>query len=1087
MNILKKITAFVSAGMLLFSATALAARETGPVYIQASPSASEKVTMLAVGDDKYNILKNGDFETVSAESKLVSWTASGVTYGESFMIVEGVTENPAPSGKNYIRAWGDDVNAMISYTSFDAIPGETYEFSIMFRCPDEKKHNIAVYAAADGQKDDGSYANLARFDKFPSVKGTDWTEFSYTIEMPEGTARFGLNLRLIGGGEVHWDNAKLVGKLTGKAAQAAQFRKMLADEDAADEATNMLVQGDLRTYDKPYAGQENLIINGSFEDNDGKIPKGWGVQSKFAPFMKVAENASHDGSDCVQISINPSVDGTEGSNPFYTQIVDLVGGAEYQISYWYKVDGKVNGETSGGRPTVKLEYYTDRSLPGATNVGEKYTYPEPFEGGHNMEAGRDGEWHKTSFKIYPQQTVREATVMVRCLTSSLSANNVYFDDIELYMTSAPPAFELDGGWVFYYTDMQDVNLSTNVHTGYYPDLVTAKVDYKLLDTDFETVLWEEKDVVSVDGKTAVSFKLHDYMDETEKPYKVVATLYNADGSVHSVATQNVYMYDRPAYLGKDGLFLKNGKDPVYPIMGYHVNTTDEELEKTSEAVNLIQVGGFGSAEGALRTMDRLESKNMMGLVVLYPGMKCAGNDANIEATIEVVTALKDHPAVLSYIVMDEVFLHGGDPTGDLEASYRLIRSIDKNHPVCVMEAMGAYYAKAAKYVDLLLIDPYSTAKQGRAYAGTIQARRDVQYQKPVYSLLEAYNTGTRYVTPDDGRNSNWQALIAGSKAVGYYSINDSDTTKDESGKVKKLEIWNAKDGGALWDALTTFAEVERNLAYDHYVFNKNPEFNESISKDLWYSSWVDGQDIYMIVLSMLDYDKSQDVSIPLESFSGSVKIGDYTATLLAGRETNETVTGSGTLNLNISGVEALFYKITPTGGADFSALGTTVFEDLIDYSWAREAIGRMDEANVITGRTTYGYAPAEKITRGEFAGFLVRALGLTSDSTDQFADVRADYEFAKEIAIGRALGVLKGTDGVNYNPDAEISRQDLMVICARGMRLKKEMEEGGEMTFSDKDAIADYAVADIAAMVRAGIVAGYTDGTIQPLGNTTRA
>ncbi|MBQ7032119.1 MAG: S-layer homology domain-containing protein, partial [Clostridia bacterium] len=47
--------------------------------------------------------------------------------------------------------------------------------------------------------------------------------------------------------------------------------------------------------------------------------------------------------------------------------------------------------------------------------------------------------------------------------------------------------------------------------------------------------------------------------------------------------------------------------------------------------------------------------------------------------------------------------------------------------------------------------------------------------------------------------------------------------------------------------------------------------------------------------------------------------------------------------------------------------------------------------------------------------------------------------------------------------------------------------EGGEMTFSDKDAIADYAVADIAAMVRAGIVAGYTDGTIQPLGNTTRA
>ncbi len=1071
----KKITALLTAVLLIIPTVAYAARDKSePVYIQASPSASEKVFLMAVGDGKYNILKNGDYETLNSESKLVSWSVSGATYGESIMVVEGTKEDPAPSGNNFVRIWGDDINVNFSYNSFDMIPGETYEFSIMFRCPDEKKHNIAVYASADQLGEDGKYASLQRFDKFPTVKGTDWTEFSYSITAPEGTARFGLNLRLIGGGEVHWDNAQLVGKLTGKAEQAAEFRKMLADEKAANEATNVLVQGDLRKEDEPYPGQENLVKNGDFEDNDGKTPASWGVQSKFAPFLSIVEGGSHDGSDCVKLSMNGPEDGS--LNPFYTQSIDLLGGAEYQVSYWYKVT------SPGGWPAVKLEYYTDRDLPGAGIVSEKYITPDDVS--NSKDEGRDGKWRKTSYKVYPGQTVAEATVLARMMTSPTEDNEIYFDDIEIVMTTPPPAFELDGGSVFYYTDAKKVNLSTSVNTAYYPELSATKVNYKLLDTDFKTVLWET-DAVSADGKTSVNFKLHDFVDEKVKPYKVVATLYNADGSVHSVATQNIYMYDRPEYLGADGLFLKEGKEPVYPIMGYHVNTTKDEHLKEAAAggVNLIQAGGYSTGESAIAELDRLEAHGIMALVVLYPGMKCAGNDANIDATIEVVSAVKDHPAVLGYIVMDEVFLHGGDPSGDLEASYRLIHSIDKKHPVCVMEAMKGYYGKAAKYVDLLLIDPYSAAAKKNPSNGSSKAREAVQYAKPVYALLEAYNTGQRYPTADDGRNSNWQALIAGAKAVGYYSISDSDFTSDG----KNLPIWNANDGGALWDALTTFAEVERNLAYDHYVFNKNPEFNEYIGEDYWYSSWVEGQDIYMIVLGMLDYDKSQDVSIPLESFSGSVKIGDYTATLLAGRETNEMVSGNGTLELNISGVEALFYKITPTGGADFSVLGTTVFEDINDFAWAREAIGRMDEADVITGRTAYGYAPAEKITRGEFAGFLIRALGLTSDSTDQFADVDADYEFAKEIAIGKALGVLKGTDGVNYNPDAEISRQDLMVICARGMRTKKALDEGGEMTFTDKDAISDYAVADIAAMVRAGIVAGYTDGTIQPLGNTTRA
>ncbi|MBR2973971.1 MAG: S-layer homology domain-containing protein, partial [Clostridia bacterium] len=72
-----------------------------------------------------------------------------------------------------------------------------------------------------------------------------------------------------------------------------------------------------------------------------------------------------------------------------------------------------------------------------------------------------------------------------------------------------------------------------------------------------------------------------------------------------------------------------------------------------------------------------------------------------------------------------------------------------------------------------------------------------------------------------------------------------------------------------------------------------------------------------------------------------------------------------------------------------------------------------------------------------------------------------------------------------------ISRQDLMVICARGLRYMHKISKSDPATtlknFSDTGLIADYAVQDISAMVSAKIVTGNADLTINPLGNTTRA
>ena len=66
-----------------------------------------------------------------------------------------------------------------------------------------------------------------------------------------------------------------------------------------------------------------------------------------------------------------------------------------------------------------------------------------------------------------------------------------------------------------------------------------------------------------------------------------------------------------------------------------------------------------------------------------------------------------------------------------------------------------------------------------------------------------------------------------------------------------------------------------------------------------------------------------------------------------------------------------------------------------------------------------------------------------------------------------------------------------MTICARGLAVKGIIDATDRTVeleqFTDAALTADYAAAHIAAMVRESIVKGNPDGTVNPLGNTTRA
>ncbi len=116
-------------------------------------------------------------------------------------------------------------------------------------------------------------------------------------------------------------------------------------------------------------------------------------------------------------------------------------------------------------------------------------------------------------------------------------------------------------------------------------------------------------------------------------------------------------------------------------------------------------------------------------------------------------------------------------------------------------------------------------------------------------------------------------------------------------------------------------------------------------------------------------------------------------------------------------------------------------------------------------------------------------LSIDNEFTENFADVPEDIYYYNAVGSAKAAGIASG-DGANFMPEESITRQDLITLAYRAFLAKGYIEETDDYSvldaFADKDNISDYAVAPMAAMVKAGIIQG-SDGNVNPKGNATRA
>lgn len=183
-----------------------------------------------------------------------------------------------------------------------------------------------------------------------------------------------------------------------------------------------------------------------------------------------------------------------------------------------------------------------------------------------------------------------------------------------------------------------------------------------------------------------------------------------------------------------------------------------------------------------------------------------------------------------------------------------------------------------------------------------------------------------------------------------------------------------------------------------------------------------------------------------------------------------------------------------SGGGGFSGgfggtSATTIFTDLENHTWAKDAIYKLKNRGIIKGISATEFAPANNIKRGDFMLILTGMFSVNNAFSENFADVPVGSYYYNAIGSAKAAGIANGS-GDNFMPENTITRQDLITLAyraflQRGYALPAE-DTSCLNTFGDNGDISDYARGAMAAMVNAGIIQG-SNGGVNPKGFATRA
>lgn len=240
----------------------------------------------------------------------------------------------------------------------------------------------------------------------------------------------------------------------------------------------------------------------------------------------------------------------------------------------------------------------------------------------------------------------------------------------------------------------------------------------------------------------------------------------------------------------------------------------------------------------------------------------------------------------------------------------------------------------------------------------------------------------------------------------------------------------------------------------------------------------------------------------LPSYSKYVTVSVNTANTLAARQTAVVWVDPATNVLSYvptkvaangsSGSKVSFMR---KGNGDFAVIrGNISYSDLGTH-WASNSILLLANKYIVEGRSTTKYEPNKPVTRGEFAMFIARGLGLSGDkaAAAAYSDLNTSTALAAYIGAVSKAGIVTGNSDGTFKPNSYITRQEAAAMLNRAaaaagatISLPQTVDSYLER-FKDRKQIGTWAKQDVAKSVYTGFMTGVTSTTFVPQSNTTRA
>ncbi|QUH28803.1 Ig-like domain-containing protein [Vallitalea guaymasensis] len=180
-----------------------------------------------------------------------------------------------------------------------------------------------------------------------------------------------------------------------------------------------------------------------------------------------------------------------------------------------------------------------------------------------------------------------------------------------------------------------------------------------------------------------------------------------------------------------------------------------------------------------------------------------------------------------------------------------------------------------------------------------------------------------------------------------------------------------------------------------------------------------------------------------------------------------------------------YAKLQSLTNSSYSVIWNEITVASVENHWSKNQVNDMASRLII--KDPENFQPDAEITRGEFAEYITKALGLyrTNVAKDNlFKDVDSTNELADAITTAVEYDIIKGYPDGTFRPDAKITREEAMTMYATAMDIVglKEIDSNRIEKYKDNQEVSQWAYESVNKTLSAGVFNSRTQNndTIAP-------